>query len=292
MCKPEASSLISSKYRKWNINFVDKKNWVSDPVSWNNFITSIDNTPVNRLHIMGGEPMLSKKFKELVDHLIDTNRTDMSISFVTNGTIRDQVLIDKLKKFRSFDIEISVESVTATNHYIRQGIGDSTNDTIAHINSLISQQTDTFHVVLRSVPQLLNINTYDQYIKWAWDSKVAIQGVPLIRPAYLAINVLPLAIRHTLIPNFIKIKEYIQQTPRASTNVLVTGRDVSRLDIQLINECDAMISLLNQPEPSNVEELRTQLAEWLMRWDKEYNLNAFDFYHEYKDFLNEIQYRV
>lgn len=292
MCKPEASSIISSKYRKWNIQFEDRKNWVNDPVSWDNFITSIANTPINRLHIMGGEPMLSKKFKELVDYLLETNRTDMSISFVSNGTIQDQSLIDKLKKFRSLDIEISIESFAETNHYIRQGIGDSTTATVEHLKLLISQQTDTFHVVLRSVPQLLNINSYDQYIKWAWDSKVSVQGIPLIRPAYLAINVLPLSIRQQLILNFVKTIEYIQQTPNAVKNVLATGRDISRLDVQLINECQSMIALLNQPEPHNVNELRAQLADWLMRWDKEFNLNAFEFYPEYTEFLNEIQYNV
>ncbi len=292
MCNPSASSLIASKYKKWNIATDTQKNWVNDPNSWNNFIASVDATPINRLHVMGGEPMLSKKFKELVDHLIKTNRTDMSISFVTNGTIQDQEFIDKLKTFRSFDIEISIESFENNNHYIRQAIGESTAPTIKHIQSLISQQTDTFHVVLRSVPQLLSINTYDQYIKWAWDSKVAIQGIPLIAPHYLAINVLPCELKQQLIQKFVKVKEYIQQSPQTSFNTLVTGRDVSRLDLQLIDECNAMISLLNQSEPSNVKDLRVQLSQWLMQWDKEFNLNAYEFYPEYAEFLNEIQYRI
>lgn len=292
MCNPNASSLIASKYKKWDIAVDNQKNWVNDPISWNNFIASVDATPINRLHIMGGEPMLSKKFKELVDHLIRTNRTDMSISFVTNGTIQDQEFIDKLKTFRSFDIEISIESFENNNHYIRQALGSSTASTVEHIQSLISQQTDTFHVVLRSVPQLLSINTYDQYIKWAWDSKVSIQGTPLTKPAYLAINVLPLNIKQQLIPNFIKIKEYIQQTTSIVSNTLTTGRNVGNLNIQLISECNSMISFLSQPEPVNIEELRTQLARWLMQWDKEYSLNAYEFYPEYAEFLNEIQYRV
>lgn len=292
MCNPNASSLIASKYKKWNIETSNKKNWVNDPVCWDNFIASIDSTPVNRLHIMGGEPMLSKKFKELVDHLIKTNRTDMSISFVTNGTIQDQAFIDKLKTFRSFDIEISIESVSDNNHYIRQALGNSTHDTISHVNSLIAQQSDTFHVILRSVPQLLSINSYDQYIKWAWDSKISIQGIPLTAPSYLSINVLPFELRQKFIDNFIKVKDHIQQSPQNEFSTIVTGRDTSRLDLQLIRECDAMISLLNQPEPENVKELRTQLAQWLIRWDKEYDLNAFDFYPEYTEFLNEIQYRV
>ena len=241
---------------------------------------------------MGGEPMISKKFKELVDHLIKTNRTDMSISFVSNGTIQDQEFIDKLKLFRSFDIEISIESIHRANHYIRQALGDSTDDTVDHIKLLAAQQTDTFRVILRSVPQLLSINNYDSYIRWAWDSKIAIQGTPLTAPAYLSINVLPISIRQKFIPRFKETIKYIQETSSSAINTISVGRDTSRLNIQLINECNAMINLLSQPEPDNVTELRAQLSEWLMRWDKEYSLNAFDFYPEYAEFLNEIQYSV
>lgn len=292
MCAPEASSVIASKYRKWNIKFEDKKNWVNDPVSWNNFIDGVTNIPINRLHIMGGEPMISKRFKELIDYLIDIKKTDISISFVTNGTIYDQTFIDKLKKFRLINVEVSIESITDTNHYIRQGIGNSTQNTIANIEALAKQQSGTFQVVLRSVPQLLNIGSYDQYITWAWDSKLCIEGLILAKPEYLSIPVLPYNIRQNLIPKFIKVKEQILKETEGAFTTMSVGRDVSRIHIQLIKECDAIINLLKRPEPNNVKELRQNLATWLMRWDKEFNLNAFEFYPEYTEFLNEIQYRV
>ena len=83
--------------------------------------------------------MLSKRFRELVDYLISKKRTDISISFVTNGTILDQTFIDQLKTFRSFDIEISLESVLKNNDYIRQG--SNTDQTIKNIDDL--KLTDT-----------------------------------------------------------------------------------------------------------------------------------------------------
>jgi MoaA/NifB/PqqE/SkfB family radical SAM enzyme len=290
MCNPSASSIIASKYRIWGLGSDSRKNWTNDDNSWRNFITSVDQTPINRIHFMGGEPMLSKRFRSLVKYLLDTGRTEISLSFVSNGTICDQELMDHLKKFRSFDMEISLESFSDNNHYIRQGLGNSTAQTVDHIKMLVSQQTDKFHVILRSVPQLLNVNNYHEYINWAWDHQVAVQGIPLTSPAYLAINVLPPDIKQPLITEYQKVKRHIQNHKSTDFATLATGRDVSRLDIQLMRECDAIIDLLRAPEPDNVTELRAELATWMMRWDSEFDLDARDFYPEYLEFFDSIGY--
>jgi hypothetical protein len=73
---------------------------------------------------------------------------------------------------------------------------------------------------------------------------------------------------------------------------LATGRDTSRLEQLLIGECQSIIEMLNQPEPDNVEQLRQDLVFWLMRWDKVFNLNAYDYYPEYKEFFQEYGYRI
>jgi len=291
MCRPEASSKISSLYTKWKlIDESANRNWTSDAVAWQNFLDSIMSVPnLNRLHFMGGEPLLNKKFIPLLDFLLEHKRNDISISFVTNGTIVSSELIDRLQQFRSCDVEVSLESVNSNNHYIRQGRGDVTQQVMSNIKWLVEQQTDTFHVVLRSVPQLLNINNYDQYIKWAWDMQLPIQGIPLIRPDYLQISVLPLTLRKTFIPQYQAVKDSI--VPSGIT-ALATGRSTGTLDVTLRRECDAMIAMLSAPEPDNVLELRQQLSEWLMRWDQEFDLDARDYYPEYREFLNAIQYRL
>jgi hypothetical protein len=50
--------------------------------------------------------------------------------------------------------------------------------------------------------------------------------------------------------------------------------------------------MLDQPEPNNVEELRTILIDWLIRWDKVYKLDAREYYPEYLDFLEKYGYHV
>jgi sulfatase maturation enzyme AslB (radical SAM superfamily) len=291
MCEPSASSSISNQYMKWQlIDESANRNWTQDAESWNNFTASILAVPnLNRLHFMGGEPLLNKKFTELLDFLIDNKKTGISISFVSNGTMINSDLIEKLKQFRTFDIEISIESIKNNNDYIRQG--SHVQDTMKNIMWLKEQQSEQFHLVMRSVPQLLNVNNYDQYIQWAWENQLPVQGIPLIDPDYLQISVLPIALRTKIKKQYVNlVKFFEQQKPAMAT--LITGRNVSGLAQQLLRECQSVISMLDAPEPDNVDELRSKLVMWLMRWDRVYKLNAFDYYPEYQEFLHEIQYTV
>lgn len=290
MCNPRASSKISALFTKWHIiDSSENSNWTKDPTSWENFKTSILETPnLNRLHFMGGEPLLSKRFPELLDFLLANGRQGVSISFVSNGTIVDHNLVAKLQQFRSCDIEISLESIHKNNHYIRQG--SDTNQVIKNIEWLTSQQSDTFHIVLRSVPQLLNVNNYDEYLRWAWEKQLSVQGIPLIDPAYLQIMVLPLALRQNLIPQYQRLQE--EMSSNITIQTLTTGRNVSNLAQAIHRECDAIISMLSAPEPHNVEELRTELIHWLTKWDNEFNLNALDFYPEFAEFFKSYGYKI
>jgi sulfatase maturation enzyme AslB (radical SAM superfamily) len=292
MCSPAASSQIFNRYVNWGLTVDRRKNWTNDETSWNNFLISIDNSSINRLHFMGGEPMINKRLFQIIDYLLDKNRTNISISFVTNGTILNQDFVNKLKLFKSCDIEISLESVDKNNNYIRQGPESTTNLVKPNIEKLISQQTNTFKIVMRSVPQLLNVNNYHQYILWAWQKQVSIQSIPLITPNYLSILVLPAIIRKEFVENYKKVKDIIQKESNRTFSTIATGRDTSRLDIQLIKECDSIISILLEPEPVNIKLLQTELAIWLIRWDKEFNLNAYDYYPEYTEFLQSIGYEI
>lgn len=293
MCSPQASSLIESKYKKWEIPHERRKMWTLDEISWKNFLTSIDKTTINRIHLMGGETLLNKRFYQLIDYLIENKRFEISLSFASNGTIFQQSLVDKLRKFRQVDIEISIDAFNEQQNYIRQGLKTPNLPIVFEtINNLLAQQSENLHLVLRSVPQLLNVTSYHEYIKWAWDHKVSVQGNLLSRPRYLSIDVLPFELRQKLIINYQNIKDHIHSSKVTAFQTITTGRDVSRLDLQLIKECDSIIHMLQQKEPDNAIELRKELSKWLMRWDKEFNLNAFNVYPEFTVFLNEIQYRV
>jgi molybdenum cofactor biosynthesis enzyme MoaA len=291
MCHPNASSKIAHHYSSWNIAYEKKSNWSNDEQSWNQLINNIKNTKgIHRIHVMGGEPVINKKFTQFVDWLITNKYTNLSLSFVSNGTIIDQTLIDKLKLFDSADIEISIESIHQNNHYIRQG--SITESTLFNINNILNQQSEKLKLVLRTVPQLLNINNYHELILFAFERNLSIQSIPLTTPNYLMIQVLPYEIRQQFKQNYINTKNIILSQQTNIANTIAVGRDTSRLGIQLVRECDTVLTMLDQPEPNNVEELRTILIDWLIRWDKVYKLDAREYYPEYLDFLEKYGYHV
>lgn len=291
MCEPQASSKISSLYQKWQLIPVSaNSNWTLNDQSWENFKQSISSVAdLNRIHFMGGEPLLNKRFPKLLDHLIEIGRTDISISFVTNGTIVNPELIDRLLQFKTCNIEVSIESVEDNNHYIRQGA--DTLQVWSNINWLIEQQTERFSVVLRTVPQLFNVNNYDQLIRRAYDKRVAIQSIPLVNPAYLKISVLPKTIRDQLLPQYRELRDYLDSR-RLDINIMTTGRNVANIELMLTRETETIISMLEAPEPDNVEALRRELVSWMIRWDQEFNLDAVEVFPEYAEFLNKYGYKV
>ena len=291
MCGPSASSKIAQQYTKWNIQYDKQANWHNDDTSWEQFLNNIKHVDgLHRIHIMGGEPVINKKFHQFVNWMIDNEHTDVGLSFVSNGTIIHQELIDKLKLFREVDVEISLESIHPNNHYIRQG--SITSNVLHNIENLINQQSDTFKLVLRSVPQLLSINNYHEYILYAFRNSVSIQSLPLHTPNYLAVPVLPYAIRQSFKENYLMVKNTILKETPDKIKTITTGRDTSRLGQQLVRECDMVIEMLDAVTPANVEQLRNELISWLVLWDKAYSLDAREFYPEYREFLEHYNYAV
>lgn len=293
MCIPEASSKIASAYKSWNIEYNRKPNWVNFDASWQQLLENLDTVKqrLNRIHIIGGEPLVNKKFHQLVDWLLENNYKHISISTVTNGTNVTQEIVDKFKQFRLAHFEISAESINRTNDYIRQGCEYT--KLWETIYFLAEQQSDNFQLVLRSAPQLLSVNDYYSYLLRAYRLGLAVDSVPLSYPTYMAIDVLPWEIRQDLKPKYQEVLiELEKDITEKSFNTLAIGRDTSRLAQLLARECRAIIAMLDSPTPDDVDELRYKLVEWMQRWDAKYNLNAIEFYPEYEQFFRHYGYTV
>jgi sulfatase maturation enzyme AslB (radical SAM superfamily) len=291
MCYPRASSKIAFHYDKWQISYSKNPNWINDDTSWQQFLKNVKSVPrLHRIHVMGGEPFVNKKFFEFVQWLIDNKLTHISLSFVTNGTILNHSLLDNLCKFSKVDIEISVESLYDNNHYIRQG--SNTEEVWKNIEYIHGLQNDSLSLVLRSVPQLLSVNNYHDYIWKAHELGLSIQSIPLREPDYLAILVLPYDLRQQFKTNYENVKNQILEKSPTTYKTLTVGRDTSRLSLQLVRECNSIIKFLDDPEPVNKEQLRAELIVWLNKWDRIYKLNATKIYPEYKEFFQKYGYEI
>ena len=180
MCTPAASSRIASQHRQWKLSADVAVDWTQDDIVWQRFLNELVSLPkLQNIHFMGGETLIQPKFEELVDFLIACDQTSMCLSFVTNGTVYNKALIQKLKQFPRVGLEVSIETLSDTNNYIRQGT--DTDQVLKNIQRYQQECNGTsITLTLRPAPGLLSARDYWHVIKLALDQQLLIKSNILI----------------------------------------------------------------------------------------------------------------
>jgi MoaA/NifB/PqqE/SkfB family radical SAM enzyme len=280
MCSPEASTRIATQYVKWGLPAhqylgVD---WTKDDQVWNRFLTELVSIPkLKNIHFMGGETLLSPRLEQLVDHMILHSRFDVSFSFVTNGTVYRPELIEKLKQFPRVGIEISIETATQHNDYIRQG--SKIKEVLANIKKYKQLCTDKVSVTLRPAISALSIGYYHTLLNFALEEQLLIKSLIVTNPDYLNPNVLPGRVRDQYTESYVKLLDQLQ-----AVNIDVDYNESNPGNYQhtVKQQAQQVIQLLcSQNSKAGLEELAIRCQQW----DKEF---GFDLIELYPEFLNEI----
>lgn len=273
MCKPRASSRIASQMVKWGDKTAQKyvgTDWTKDPEVWHSFKHQLlDIAGLNNIHFMGGETLLTPRFEDLVDFLIQHQRFDICLSFVTNGTVYNPTLIEKLTKFRRVGIEISIETVDEHNAYQRQGTDTAV--VLEHVKKYQSHGSP-IEVCLRPAVSALTIGYYPGLIEYAYNNKLLIKSLLVNDPDFLDAKHLPYSVRQSYLNNYEKLKFAQSQDYNAM--------DVSNIESNLADEVKMCVNILTQPETSQCWSLQQQLVSWCHRWDSVYNYDARKLYPE------------
>jgi len=289
MCNPSASSRIASQYRKWNMISSVAQDWTADEETWNRFRQELVEIPkLKNIHFMGGETIIQPRFHDLVDFLIEHGKTDVCMSFVTNGTTFDKKLVDKLKKFPRVGLEISIETLDRLNEYTRQGTDNQV--VLDNIRRYIDEcNGTTITVTLRPAPGLLTVKSYWQVIEYALENSLLIKSNLCTDPDYLDIPTLPI---------------YIRQDYKIQYQVLIEKYDLDDLDLDSdYNESDPhnhrkvaknqilqMLEILDLPVPEDQDRRLGDLAKHLDRWDRVYGFDARVIYPELSHILENYGY--
>lgn len=116
-CKTASSS-------RWKQDDIMLGNWVPDRILQEPDISSIDFHSlknIEKIKILGGEPILSKSFGKLI-HMLDDNNLiqNISIEIVTNGSVlpTDSIL-NSLRKAKQIHLIVSVDDITEHYNYFR-----------------------------------------------------------------------------------------------------------------------------------------------------------------------------
>jgi organic radical activating enzyme len=76
---------------------------------------------VTSLSLTGGEPLLIKRYYDLLDHLSVVN-PNVLLKVYTNCTVYNPIFVEKLLKFRDVEINMSIDAVGEVAEYQRHGV--------------------------------------------------------------------------------------------------------------------------------------------------------------------------
>jgi len=152
-CQPQYSSTLAKALNgTFNVS-----GWSKDKNKWENFKQFIlSNKSLEFLQINGGEPFLQPEFYEILDIIKD--RTELRLIITTNGTVFDKSTMEKLKRFKSCFIDISIECFHKNNNYIRVG---SDFETIKeNLEKFCAYSSDSFQFGLHATMQVYSIDKF------------------------------------------------------------------------------------------------------------------------------------
>lgn len=280
MCWSGASSTIAVQNVKWG--YEDHRqylgnDWTRDDQVWNRFLNELLTIPkLKNIHFMGGETLLTKRFENLIDFFILHKRFDLCFSFVTNGTTFDQQLIDKLKNFTRVGIEVSIETATEHNSYIRQGTDSVT--VLSNIKKYKDNcNNSSISVTVRPAISLLSIGKYYTLLEYCLENKLLIKSLLVTEPRFLDVSILPKEVKQKYLINY---QILLSKLADVNLDDEYNESDANNYRKSIKIQVQQSINLLNQPEPADQENLLAEMINHCRKWDPIYKYDAMALYPE------------
>jgi molybdenum cofactor biosynthesis enzyme MoaA len=290
MCDARASSTIASQQVKWGIESSRqylKADWTKDEETWNSFLQQLLDIPnLNNIHFMGGETLLTRRFENLVDHMIQHKRFDLCFSFVTNGTVFRPELMDKLKRFRRVGIEVSIETVDSHNAYQRQGT-----DTNKVLENIDKYQTwcNGSNITLTARPAIsaLTIGYFPGLLQYCLDKNLIVKSLLVNTPDFLDAVILPDSVKQQYLKHY---QVLIDQLSHVNLAIDYNASDPHNHVMIVKEQAQMCMNVLSKPAPKNANKLRQLMVEHCKKWDQIYGYDARTLYPELENVWNQYGY--
>ena len=289
MCWSGASSKIATQYVNWG--HADHKkylgtDWTKDTETWHRFLNELVTIPkLKNIHLMGGETLLTGRFEELVDFMTEHKRFEVCFSFVTNGTVFKPELLDKLKLFARVGIEVSIETVTAHNDYVRQGT--DTTVVLENIQKYIQHCNNTsISLTIRPAVSALTVGYYYTLLEYCLEHKLMIKSLLVTTPAYLDIKVLPQSVKQQYLQHY---KVILAKLVDIDINGDFNESDATNYKKSVKQQATQIINILSS-NLKNMQYSIPELAATCKQWDTIYKFDAKTLYPELADVLEENGY--
>lgn len=164
------------------------------------------------MYFTGGEPLINPEHWDMLTELVDSGRSSaISLMYNTNLTTiryKDVDVLDLWGKFKSVQINCSVDAVGTPLEYIRSGCNWQKIE--SNLQALInSVHKSKIRLVLTPVLSILNIWFVAELYDYANQYKIPVEPIILTGPDYLVLDVVPDQLQTQALEQIELIKKYI-----------------------------------------------------------------------------------
>lgn len=287
-CPPEASSRVAQDQRKMGWIPLDYRlePWTQDAAAWQRFADwfELNYQSVRVVHIIGGEPDLIERFRDLLKMFADKEMTWLNLSFTTNGSIDYSRYYPQLKVFRRVEIGVSIETADLANDYLRQGADiQQILANVDHMREVMPEVQWTF----RTVPTALSVLRYHTLLQHALDRRIPIDASYPNRPRWMLSDLLPADLKEFTIKHLQDFADSVSVVGERFNNT----KNPNNVEITLKNEAESLIRHLRKPAPNDADHLRHEMAARLSEQDMLHSKTVADYLPEIVDWLRIYGYR-
>jgi hypothetical protein len=263
--------------------------WTRNDLVWDSFVQQVmDIKNLKNIHFMGGETLLTNRFEQFVDRMIQAKRFDLCLSFVTNGTVFKPDLIKKLARFQRVGIEVSIETVTDHNAYQRQGT--KTNLVLKNIQRYLEYCNDTtITVSLRPAPSVLTIGNHVSLLRYALTNQLLIKSNLVYQPEFLDATILPTQVKAQYATAY---RQFLLEIGTADTDTDYNFSDPNNYRQIIRQQAQMCLSILQTPTPKDSDQLLAKMVRHCERWDRVYKFDARTLYPEFTDIFRIHGYNI
>lgn len=297
MCAPEASSRLEQDYHK--LHKIDNKlfakpatytAWTRDPVLVARFVKEIAEIPNLRyIHFLGGETLYEESFYAICDQLIESGiAKNLIVGTTTNGTIYNDRIKKFINNFKEFHLGISIESVTASNDYIRWP--GKINTILPNIDKFLTlrETNPGLYISLRITPNVFSVYEINKLFVYMLENQVIAESCNILNdPKCLRMELIPEDIRNEIKENLKILIDYYDLAREKIVNV----RRADQIDQVTANVIlDYYQFMCDYELPEDAEQSRYNLVNFIKAFESIRKNSILDYLPRYEKFLRHYGY--
>jgi sulfatase maturation enzyme AslB (radical SAM superfamily) len=287
-CHPESSTTLATEFVR--IGLIDQapsQAWSNDPDLVERFVRDLQSTQdLEYLHFIGGETLITPGFRRILQALVDADLAGrVSIGFTTNLTVWAESVVDLLCQFRTVNLGMSIESLTAVNDYVRYPSRiDQVRQTLDRWVALGQQQK--WLMQLRITPTCLTVHDLSTVYEYAWQNHLAVESCNFLdRPEFLRINVLATPQRSQAQAN---LQSWLDQHHFNSKQQIINTRDLNQARAQITQDAQSYLDYLSTAEDET--HRLPDLITYLKLLESSRNNSILTYLPQYEDLFRSAGY--